>query len=146
MVEIFLQCQYGERRKDGRIVRPASCMNRASGVFRVYLVRGKPKAMMLCAQCGFTKLVGRVKCAIKPSTDEIVYFHDVARVELLATFDTEFDQLDVPRAVGYKHWVERKDEMVERPSRFRLKVIPPRAAHMDMSKYLETLRRHDDGR
>lgn len=147
MGEVFLQCQFGQRRKDGRVVRPASCTNRASGVFRVHFVRGKPRAIMLCAQCGFTKLVNRVVCAIKPKTDEVVYFRDVARVELLATFDSKFDQMDMPKAQGYKHWVERKNELPEAlVSRYKHKVIPPKGKHMDLNKYREMLGSHDDGK
>lgn len=152
MGEVHLRCQFGQRKKDGKIVRPATCTNRASGVFLVHLVRGKARPFLLCAQCAFDKMPNRVRCLPPPEDapkgTPPTYFRDVARVELMATLGTDFDQTSVLNIPGYKHWVERKNQLPERLSIPKVKQISPRqrTVDMDLSQYVETLRRHDDGK
>lgn len=107
MREILVQCEYGRRTRDGRLVRPASCQNRASGLFRVTRKRGKSKLMYLCAQCAFDKMPNHVAC-IMPSEDGPpdavpIYVRDVRSVELIKSFTTTSV---VVAGVGSKHWVE----------------------------------------
>jgi len=149
MGDLFLQCQFGQRRKDGKVVRPATCQNRASGIFRVIYVRGKPKVLLLCAQCSFDKMPNHVCCPPPPDDapkgTQPTYFRDVFSVQLLATLGTKFVQGHSPNIPGYKHWVERK-QLPEKSGVVKLKIVESRTKHMDMSAYLETLRNHSDGK
>lgn len=151
MAEVFISCQYGEKRKDGKRVKAPSCQNRASGIFKVHYHRGKPKVLFLCADCGFDKMPNHVKIVI-PADDAPDqtprYFRDVARVELLASLGSDFDQGKTRKGVGLKHWVERTDPPLEEPivQRAPLKRIVSHAPKMDMAAYRESLRRHDDGK
>lgn len=149
-MELHIRCQYGQRkRKDGPIVR-GPCDNRASGFFRVFYHRGKPKVMALCADCGFVKMPNHVKIVI-PADDapsqEPRYFRDVARVELIATLGTGYDQTKDAKHEGVKHWVESSDKPKKlAPGKASLKRIAPRGAKMDLTAYRNSLRRHDDGK
>lgn len=151
MGEVFIRCTFGQKKKDGRVVRPGSCTNRASGAFRVHFVRGKPRISFLCAACAFDKVPNHVVC-LPPPEDAAkgtpnTYFRDVHSIELLVTFGTVYDQTGVPRAVGYKHWVERRDQMRERKTVMEVvKVYPPRGKKMDLDAYRQSLTRHDDGK
>lgn len=152
MGELHLRCQFGLKKKDGKVVRPSACTNRASGIFLVHFVRGKARPFLLCAQCAFDKMPNHIVC-LPPSEDAPAgtpptYFHDVARVELLKTLGTDFDQSTAPNTPGYKHWVERKQQLPEKIRIVKVKKIEPRnqTKEMDLTKYADTLRRHDDGK
>lgn len=149
-MELHIRCQYGQKRKDGRVVRSGKCPNRASGIFRVYPVKGKPKAYALCSECAFG-LHDHVAVVMPgpdaPANAEPKYFRDIARVELLATLDTKFEQGKSTNLAGAKHWVEpTTPPKEERPSAYTLKRHKSRKPDMDMTAYLNSLRRHDDGK
>lgn len=153
MAEIFIACQYGERRtREGKRVKGPSCYNRASGIFKVHYHHGRPKVMFLCAECGFDKMPNHVKIVMPgddaPKDAHPICFHDVAKVELIATLGSEYDQGKRPKAAGLKHWVERTVPPLPEPTvqRAPLKRIVSRQAKIDMAKYRESLRRHDDGK
>jgi hypothetical protein len=58
-----------------------------------------------------------------------------------------YDQSGVPRAQGYKHWIERKDQLPERKViRSFIKVYPERGKKMDMEACRKSLQNHDDGK
>lgn len=150
MGDLFIRCQFGQKRKDGRVVRPGTCGNRASGLFQVQFMRGKPRPYLLCAGCAFDKMPNRVR--MLPPPDDApkgtlpTYFRDVFSVKLLMSLTTTFDQTQQPRAEGLKHWVERKTELPIKISIPKVRVHEGRGKKMDMSKYLNSLRRHDDGK
>lgn len=151
MGELFIGCQFGQKKKDGKIVRPATCLNRASGIFLVHFVRGKPRPYLLCAQCAFDKMPNRVRCLPPPEDapkgTPSTYFRDVERVELVTTLGTQFEQGHEPNTPGYKHWIERQPTLPVRPSIMKIKRVVSRSGpSMDMTKYLDSLRRHDDGK
>lgn len=150
MGDLFIRCQFGQKRKDGKIVRPATCENRASGLFMVHFMRGKPRPYLLCAQCAFDKMPNRVRCLPAPDgapkDTPPTYFRDVFSVKLLTSLTTTFDQTNQPRAEGLKHWVERKAELPEKISIPKVRVHESRGKKMDMSAYLNSLKRHDDGK
>lgn len=151
MVEVHIRCQFGEKRDSkGKLIRSGKCPNRASGIFRVHPVRGKPKVMFLCAECGFDKMPNHVQVVMPPADAppkaEPKYFRDIERVELLATLGTKFDQAKVVKGDGYKHWVERTEVTPEAFSIAPVKEVKSRIPSMDLKAYLDTLRRHDDGK
>lgn len=148
-MELHIRCQYGQKKRDGTLVR-GPCQNRASGFFRVFFHRGKPKVLALCADCGFVKMPNHVKIVI-PADDspsqETRYFRDVARVELIATLGTTYDQYKDAKHDGVKHWVESSDAPKKlMPGKATLKRSSSRKPSMDLAKYLESLGRHDDGK
>lgn len=147
MGEANIRCQFGQKKKDGKVVRSATCTNRASGAFRVfYKGRRPPRVMFLCAGCAFDKVPNHVAIIVREE-GEPMYFRDVAAIELLVTFGTVFDQTGVARAEGYKWWVERTDELpIKKTIMEKVKVYPSRGPKMDINAYLNTLRRHDDGK
>jgi hypothetical protein len=153
MAEIFIGCQYGERRnRAGKRVKAPSCSNRASGIFRIHYFKGKPKVMFLCADCGFDKMPNHVKIVMPnedaPKDAHPIYFHDVANVELVASLNSDFDQGTVRKADGYKWWVERSEPPLPEPivQRAPLKRIVSHKPKMDLEAYRNSLKRHDDGK
>jgi hypothetical protein len=82
-----------------------------------------------------------------PRDAKPTYFRDVARVDLITSLDSAFDQGKTPKAEGLKHWVERTDPpMQERPCVSTVTKIKSKLPTMDLAKYRESLTRHDDGK
>jgi hypothetical protein len=150
-VELHIRCQYGQKRKDGKVVRSGKCPNRAHGIYRVYPVRGKPKAYALCAECAFDKVPNHKVCIMPgpnaPANAEPMFVRDVASVELLASLNTDFDQGKSTNLAGAKHWVEpTTPPKPEVESAYTIKRTKSRRPDMDMQAYRNSLSRHDDGK
>lgn len=64
------------------------CNTRASGVFRVTYKNGNQKLQLLCADCGMSKVANHVACYEKDG--ELVFYHDVYKVDLIKSFTTDF--------------------------------------------------------
>lgn len=148
MAKTFMMCERGQRVKDGRVTHPADCPNRASGVFKVSFKRGH-KIMLLCADCAFYKVPNRVRIII-PDEGNPIYYRDVEGIDLIYSITTQFVQENAPRREGDKHWVEPVEKPVDR-SRYTIekqtskkKVL--KGKDMDLKAYINTLRRHDDGK
>jgi len=82
-----------------------------------------------------------------PADAKPIHVRDISRVELLASLNTDFDQGKSTNLAGAKHWVEPttppKEEL---PSISTIKRHKSWTRDMDLSAYLNTLRRHDDGK
>lgn len=154
MAEVVFTCQFGERRKHGKIVRPSACNTRASGFFRVVDHRGRKRVMLLCASCAFYKMPNHVKM-IPPSEEDVngrpTFFRDIQSVELIRTLGTQTRVGDLIPLKGSKHWVEPTARKAL-PNPTRGQVVRHKATgkaarrSMDLAAYLKSLGAHDDGR
>lgn len=149
-MELHIRCQYGQKKHHGKVVR-GKCDNRASGFFRVYPTRGKARVMALCADCGFVKMPNHVAIVMPgkdaPADAKPIYYRDISRVELIATLGTSYDQTKDAKHEGVKHWVESSDKPKRlAPGTAKLKRIKSTKPKMDMATYIQSLRRHDDGK
>lgn len=147
MAEVFRRCEYGQRKREGKVVKIGSCQNRASGIFRVHYRRGT-KIMCLCADCAMQKMPNHVAIIVRPKDDEVIYFRDVQRVELLVPFTTDFDSSHAVHETGDKHWVEPapRPEPYRGAHKYRKVASRDGITPMNMSEYIKSLRRHDDGK
>ena len=151
-MELYLRCQWGQKRKHGKIVRSGNCFNRASGIYRVYPMRGQYKAYAICATCALTVVPNHRVCIMPgkdaPADAKPMYVKAVSHVELIASLNTDFDQGKTIHKVGSKHWVEPttepKPEM--EGGAYTIKRHKPHGEKMDMAAYLNSLRKHDDGK
>ena len=143
--EIKLQCQNGaakrKQRLDGTFTKgsPSKCNNPASGVWKVTVKQGRGfavKIMLLCADCGMQKVASRRRC-VELENGELIFFRDVVSVELIKSFTSAYDQTTQSPTVGAKHWVEKPTAISQRQAKIKNSV----PLH-----YLESLRRHDDGK
>lgn len=146
---VVLQCERGKRVKDGKVIRPSACSQRASGLFRVTPKRGNAKLMYLCAQCAFDKVPNHVAIVLPPegapADTPPMYYRDIRSVELIQSFVTRSVH---PTGEGAKHWVEGDSH----PSPYRgaaplTRVVSRNSTEpMDMARYFKSLREHDDGK
>lgn len=87
---MLIRCEFGIRRKHGRVIHPATCTNLASGLFRVSYFKGRSRLICLCAACAFDKVPNKVSC-VMPSAEahpdaEPIFYRNVRRVELVKSF------------------------------------------------------------
>ena len=75
---------------------PRTCqhckLHRASGMWFVYTKKGDVLTMTLCAQCGMTDVVKRVRMAERKGRNghtETIYWRDLERTELAHSFSRE---------------------------------------------------------
>jgi hypothetical protein len=154
MAELQCRCQFGERRnKAGKVIKPASCHNRASGIFKVTVRAGRgtaTKILFLCAECSFYRLPKRVRMIPAPEdqpSGKPVFFKDVVGIELLATLGSNFNVGDFIPLKGSKDWVEGKQTpKVRGPQKVRIKRIKSTEPKMDLAAYRKSLATHDDGK
>lgn len=152
MSERIFQCQFGQRKKAGKVIHPPTCRNRASGVFKVHYKKGPPGVMLLCAHCAFVAMPNRVRMFVpQDDSKDVVFYRDVEGCELIKSLTTAFNQEAAQPGVGAKHWVaDTKKELESIPGVTKVTIIPPRGKvkgrNMDMTQYFNSLRRHDDGK
>jgi hypothetical protein len=145
LLDVKLRCQFGlqkrKQRLDGTFTKghPSSCPNPASGVWKVTFRQGRGfavKAMLLCSDCGMRRMAERVRCI--ETEKETIFFRDVVSVELIKSFTSNYNPMkDWCPTEGAKHWVERPTTISQRQRPIKNSVP---------SHYIETLRRHDDGK
>lgn len=130
-----------------RKVGGTTCGTRASGVFEIETTKGTTFFMLLCADCGFTKMVNTVRM-FTPEDGEPVFYKPFVAIRLMKSLNSEFNQNDAPYKSGAKHWVEGGPSKPLHPhSVVAEKVLfSPATPPSIPSGYLESLRRHDDGK